>query len=83
MLDYGRSRVEESHSWDLGFAPSLVQLVNLRSGGALRWKVEDHRLKRMESVMWQAGTYKVVAFLNLFLNIKINYFLRKFNVQIE
>jgi hypothetical protein len=27
MIDYGRSRVEKSHSRDLGFVPSLFQLV--------------------------------------------------------
>jgi hypothetical protein len=27
MIDYGRSRVEKSRSWDLGFVPSLFQLV--------------------------------------------------------
>jgi hypothetical protein len=36
-------------------------LVNLRLGGALRWKAEDHRLGRVKSVMWQVGTSKVVA----------------------
>jgi hypothetical protein len=36
-------------------------MVNLRSGGALRWKMEDCCLGREGSVMWQAGTSKVVA----------------------
>jgi hypothetical protein len=27
-------------------------MVNLRLGGALRWKGEDHRLGRSGSVMW-------------------------------
>jgi hypothetical protein len=34
---------------------------NLRPGGALRWKADDHRLGRSGSVMWLAGTSKVVA----------------------
>jgi hypothetical protein len=34
---------------------------NLRSGGALRWKVEDPQLGRSGSVMWQAGTSKIVS----------------------
>jgi hypothetical protein len=34
---------------------------NLRPGGALRCKVEDHRLGRSGSGLWQAGTSKVVA----------------------
>jgi hypothetical protein len=34
---------------------------NLRSSGALKWKVEDRRLGRSGSVMWQAGTSKVAA----------------------
>jgi hypothetical protein len=34
---------------------------NLRPGGALRWKVEDHQLGRSGSVMWQARTSKVVS----------------------
>jgi hypothetical protein len=38
-----------------------VWLVNLRPGGALSWKVEDRWLGRARSVMWQAGTSKVVA----------------------
>jgi hypothetical protein len=36
-------------------------MFNLRQGGALRWKVEDPRLKRSGSVIWQADTYKIVA----------------------
>jgi hypothetical protein len=36
-------------------------MFNLRSGGTLRWKVEDHQLGRSVSVMWQAGTSKVIA----------------------
>jgi hypothetical protein len=27
-------------------------LVNLRPGGALRWKAEDHRLERLGSMIW-------------------------------
>jgi hypothetical protein len=38
-----------------------LRLDNLRLGGALRWKAEDHRLGRLESVMWQADSSKVVA----------------------
>jgi hypothetical protein len=34
---------------------------NLRSDGALRWKAKDCRLGMSGSVMWQAGTSKVVA----------------------
>jgi hypothetical protein len=34
---------------------------NLRPSGDLRWKAEDHQLRRSESVMCQAGTSKVVA----------------------
>jgi hypothetical protein len=34
---------------------------NLRLGGTLRWKVEDHRLGRSGSVMWQVSTFNVVA----------------------
>jgi hypothetical protein len=36
-------------------------MVNLRPGGALRWKVEDHWLRRSGSVMWKVGTSKVVV----------------------
>jgi hypothetical protein len=36
-------------------------MVNLRLGGALRWKAEDRRLGRVGSVMWKAGTSKVVT----------------------
>jgi hypothetical protein len=39
----------------------MLRLDNLRSGGALRWKVEDHRLGRPENEMWKADTSKVVA----------------------
>jgi hypothetical protein len=38
-------------------------LDNLRLGGDLRWKVEYHRLGRSGSVMWKAGTSKVVALI--------------------
>jgi hypothetical protein len=34
---------------------------NLRSSGALRWKVEDRQLGRPGSGLWQAGTSMVVA----------------------
>jgi hypothetical protein len=36
-------------------------MFNLRPGGAFRWKVEDRRLERSGSVMFQASTSKVVA----------------------
>jgi hypothetical protein len=36
-------------------------MVNMRPGGDLRWKVEDHRLGRAENVIWQADTFKIVA----------------------
>jgi hypothetical protein len=39
----------------------IVVKVNQRPDGALRWKVEEHRLGRSGSVMWHAGTSKVVA----------------------
>jgi hypothetical protein len=39
----------------------MLIYVNLRSDGALRWNVEDHRLGRSGSVMWQAGITKIVA----------------------
>jgi hypothetical protein len=40
---------------------AYVDFDNLRPSGALRWKVEDHWLERMGSVLWQAGTSKGVA----------------------
>jgi hypothetical protein len=36
-------------------------LDNLRLGRTLRWKVKDRRLGRSKSVIWKAGTSKVVA----------------------
>jgi hypothetical protein len=36
-------------------------IVNLRPGGALRWKAEVHRLGRTGRVLWKVGTSKVVA----------------------
>jgi hypothetical protein len=36
-------------------------MVNLRLDGAIRWKVEDHRLGRLGNVMWKTGTSKVVG----------------------
>jgi hypothetical protein len=36
-------------------------LLNWRPDEALRWKVENHQLGRAESVLWKAGTSKVVA----------------------
>jgi hypothetical protein len=50
----------------LGLISLLVQFVNVgldnrRPGGALSWKVEDHWLERLGSLMWQAGTSKVVG----------------------
>jgi hypothetical protein len=34
MIDYGRSWVEKSHSWDLGFVPSLFQFIKF---GWITW----------------------------------------------
>jgi hypothetical protein len=34
---------------------------NLRPDETLRWKVENRRLGRSGSVMWQAGTFKAVT----------------------
>jgi hypothetical protein len=34
---------------------------NLRLGETLRWKMEDRRLGRSGSVMWQASISKVVS----------------------
>jgi hypothetical protein len=39
----------------------MLRFVNLRPGGALRWKAEDCRLGRSGSVMWKVGTSKIVA----------------------
>jgi hypothetical protein len=39
----------------------MLIFYNLRLGRALRWKVEDRRLGRSGSVMWQASTSKTVA----------------------
>jgi hypothetical protein len=39
----------------------MLRLDNLRPDGALRWKAEDRRLGRSGSVIWKAGTSKVVA----------------------
>jgi hypothetical protein len=64
-IDFGRRRmVERPRVGDRCFTPfleAMLRLDNLRLGGALRWKAEDHRLGRLESVMWQADSSKVVA----------------------
>jgi hypothetical protein len=39
----------------------IVGVINLRSGDALRWKVEDRRLGMSKSVMWLVDTSKIVA----------------------
>jgi hypothetical protein len=39
----------------------MLIFANLRSGGALSWKVDDRQLGRLGSVMWQASTSKAVA----------------------
>jgi hypothetical protein len=36
-------------------------MFDLRLEGVLRWKTEDRQLGRSESVMWKAGTSKVVS----------------------
>jgi hypothetical protein len=65
-IGFGRCKVVE-RPWvsDRCFTPFHLRLMlrfdNLRPGGALRWKVEDHRLGRSESVMWKAGTSEIVA----------------------
>jgi hypothetical protein len=35
-------------------------MVNLRSGGAIRWKTEDRRLGRVGRVLWKADTSNVI-----------------------
>jgi hypothetical protein len=39
----------------------LVESCKLETDGALRWKVEDHQLRRVGSVMCRVDTSKVVA----------------------
>jgi hypothetical protein len=39
----------------------MLRLDNLRPDEALRWKSEDRRLGRLGSVMWKAGTSKIVT----------------------
>jgi hypothetical protein len=39
----------------------MLMLVNLGPDGTLRWKAEDHRLGRSESVMGKDDTSKIVA----------------------
>jgi hypothetical protein len=56
----------EGYVADIGLLNSNFGLVgrtwlNWRLGRALRWKAEDRRLGRSGSMMWQAGTSKVVA----------------------
>jgi hypothetical protein len=56
----------EDHMVVIGSLNSNFGLVgrtwlNWRPGGTLMWKVEDHRLGRSGSVMWQARTSNVVA----------------------
>jgi hypothetical protein len=38
-----------------------LSLDNLGPGGVLMWKVEDRRSGRSESVIWKAGTSKVIV----------------------
>jgi hypothetical protein len=52
------SAIGVSHHFHLRL---MLRLDNLRSGGALRWKVEGHRLGKSGSGIWKAGTSKVVA----------------------
>jgi hypothetical protein len=40
---------------------AYVKLDKLRPDGAFRWKAKHRQLGRSKSVMWQAGTSKVVA----------------------
>jgi hypothetical protein len=48
--------------FDLPFSPvGNVEIDNLRSDEALRWKAEDCRLGRSGRGLWKAGTSKVVA----------------------
>jgi hypothetical protein len=39
----------------------MLRMDNLRPGGTLRWKVENHRLGRLGSEKWKAGTSKVTT----------------------
>jgi hypothetical protein len=41
----------------------MLRMVNLRPDEAIRWKAEDRRLGRFGSVMWKAGTSKVIALI--------------------
>jgi hypothetical protein len=55
-------RPRDNHrSFNLELWNHWWNLVNWRLDVTLRWKVEDYQLGRAESVMWKAGTFKVVA----------------------
>jgi hypothetical protein len=64
-MGFGRCRVVE-RPWVgdrslTSLSPELMlRLDDLRPGGVLRWKAEDHRLGKSRSEMWKAGTSKVV-----------------------
>jgi hypothetical protein len=61
MVDGRVVHVTTIGSHNLESQKFLVEHSNWRPFGALRWKVEDHRLGRAGSVMWKVGTSKVLA----------------------
>jgi hypothetical protein len=49
--------ISDSHHFHLRL---MLRMYNLRPDEALSWKAEDRRLGRSVSVIWKAGTFKVV-----------------------
>jgi hypothetical protein len=50
MIDYGRNRVVKSHSRDLGFVPSLFQLIMFRW---ITWDIAEPLGEKCRTVGWK------------------------------
>jgi hypothetical protein len=61
MAEWSEDHVVVIGSLKLNFGICWWNLVNWRPDRTLRWKAEDRWLGRAGSVMWKAGTSKVVA----------------------
>jgi hypothetical protein len=61
MAEWSKDHVAVICSLILNLESLVEILLTWRPGEAFKWKTKDRRLKSSRSVMWKAGTSKVVA----------------------
>jgi hypothetical protein len=61
MAEWSEDHVSAIGLFKLNFVLVVWLWLSWRLGGALRWKGEDHWLRRSGSGVWKADTFKAVA----------------------